>query len=376
MKIGILTYHRSNNYGAFLQAYALCQRLNQENWIEAEIIDFRMKIEKKEYNPFLKYKNPKKLLFALKQDKAFKKDIRRAKLSSRMVVSDSNEDFREMVYAKYDVIIAGSDEIWKINSFRGFPTPYWLIGDLGCKKIGYAISARTSFSKLDDRNLEIVKKAINEFELIGVRDRKTFDEVSKYLENNKKVRYCCDPSFIYDFKADVNNGKKILRDRYNISNDKKCVGVMIKSQEVVSWLKYSFGDKIEVISLFEWNNGVVKTPELTPFEWIDVLASLDFMITSYFHGMCFSIINNVPFVAIEVRAQSDDESKLYDFLNRMDIKDRYYLGVDEAIRSTKFKEVIYSSIIENSTIDYSYILNEFREDIKGFLNILKTLNDK
>ena len=42
MKVGILTFHRSLNYGAFLQAVCLCERLNQEKDISAEIIDFDM----------------------------------------------------------------------------------------------------------------------------------------------------------------------------------------------------------------------------------------------------------------------------------------------------------------------------------------------
>ncbi len=45
IKVGILTYHRSCNYGAHLQALSLCLRLNDEGDINAEIIDFRMKVE-------------------------------------------------------------------------------------------------------------------------------------------------------------------------------------------------------------------------------------------------------------------------------------------------------------------------------------------
>ena len=45
MKVGILTYHRSVNYGAYLQALALCKKLNCEQDISAEIIDFRMKCD-------------------------------------------------------------------------------------------------------------------------------------------------------------------------------------------------------------------------------------------------------------------------------------------------------------------------------------------
>ena len=43
IRIGTLTFHRAVNYGAYLQACALCNRLNQEADIDCEIIDFCMR---------------------------------------------------------------------------------------------------------------------------------------------------------------------------------------------------------------------------------------------------------------------------------------------------------------------------------------------
>ena len=40
MRVGILTYHKTHNYGAFLQSYALTNYLNQMSGIQAEIIDY------------------------------------------------------------------------------------------------------------------------------------------------------------------------------------------------------------------------------------------------------------------------------------------------------------------------------------------------
>ena len=42
MKIGILTYHASHNYGAFLQAYGLCELLIEKTGNDVEIINFNM----------------------------------------------------------------------------------------------------------------------------------------------------------------------------------------------------------------------------------------------------------------------------------------------------------------------------------------------
>ena len=42
MKIGILTYHASHNYGAFLQAYALRNVLIEKTGNDVDIINFNM----------------------------------------------------------------------------------------------------------------------------------------------------------------------------------------------------------------------------------------------------------------------------------------------------------------------------------------------
>ena len=142
IRIGILTYHRSKNYGAFLQAYALCNRLNQEKNIDAKIIDFNtLKADQyynKKYSLKETIKNYKYVNFHKKLNKAFDKTINKLILTKSSVI---NDDFYEMLkFIKYDfdIIISGSDEIWKIDNLRGFPSAYWLPFKFKGKKISYA----------------------------------------------------------------------------------------------------------------------------------------------------------------------------------------------------------------------------------------------
>ena len=43
MKVGILTYHSSDNYGAFLQSYALATALQETTGHNVDIIDYTMR---------------------------------------------------------------------------------------------------------------------------------------------------------------------------------------------------------------------------------------------------------------------------------------------------------------------------------------------
>ena len=44
MRIGIITYHFANNYGAVLQAYCL-QKVLEKTGIEIEFIDYQSKLQ-------------------------------------------------------------------------------------------------------------------------------------------------------------------------------------------------------------------------------------------------------------------------------------------------------------------------------------------
>ena len=58
-KVGIITYHRSYNYGTVLQAYATAKTVYNLGY-QVEIIDFENKYDKNVYKTF--YWNNKKML--------------------------------------------------------------------------------------------------------------------------------------------------------------------------------------------------------------------------------------------------------------------------------------------------------------------------
>ena len=320
MKIGILTYHRACNYGAYLQACALCNRLNQENFIEAEIIDFRMRIEARKYD-VSQYSLKLRIFNMIKGSYAFKKTqysaFQRAledkcmKRSTEYCESDSLEKFQEFVKGKYDVIIAGSDEIWKVNAMRGFPNPYWLIGDLGCKKVSYAASARVDFEKcLSKENYEVLERAVNDFYYVGVRDQKTYTEVDRALKEHSKIHMCCDPSFLYDFNLP------------NISVDDICHKKLDKNKKTILVMTELTGDTIaediyaqtkgqyNLISVFNKHKGYINLADITPLEWLKLIKDVDLVISSFFHAICFSIVLNTPFIACGTSGKSSKLSEL------------------------------------------------------------------
>lgn len=369
MKVGILTFHNAYNYGAYLQACALCTRLNIEDDIDAEIIDYYMEKEVKKYD-INTYKMSTIIHMIIKGTYGFHKKLcesfERAHNSGFMhkskehLVSDSLIDFQDFVKNRYDAIIAGSDEIWKIDTFRGFPNAYWLIGDLGCRKLSYAASSRVNLSEhLAKENQDLLKRTLKQYEFIGVRDDKTKNEIDDIVGENLS-KLCCDPSFLYRFKisdADISelvNNKKFDKRR-------KSVFLMIDNDIVCKQICNALGGAYNLINVFTKHKGVINVPSLEPITWLNLLAKSDYVITSFFHATCYSILYNVPFLAIGTKGK---QSKLSSLLCDEKINERY-------ITADNINAELVRKMLNNKNTDYfeAFVENQ-RGSFDTFLEAL------
>ena len=87
MRVGILTYHRSHNYGAFLQAYSLCAKLNTLNNVDCEIVNYNLQKEDQVYKK-KKWKRPLYFFKFKKQDQMFDDVQKEQTLSGDLVLNN------------------------------------------------------------------------------------------------------------------------------------------------------------------------------------------------------------------------------------------------------------------------------------------------
>lgn len=372
MKIGILTFHRAHNYGAYLQACALCNRLNQEEGIEAELIDYRATAEVSRYD-VRSFPLKKKIYQALHGTYSFNKRIGASfdsamenpsmKLSKDSLTTDSLEAFRQFVYGKYDAIVVGSDEVWKVDSYRGFPTVFWLFGDMNCRKLSYAASARVDFQKaLNSEQYAQIQQALSDFEFIGVRDSATECAVSKALNDSTKVHLCCDPTFLYDFEVPDSDILGRIGKMRGFQKGKKNALVMLDNDAAAEHVKNEIGDDYNLISAFHPHKGYLNCADVDPFEWLYLIRNTDIVIASFFHAICFSIINNRPFIAIGTKGK---KSKLTELLNTDKLSKRYI----EAGGDSRLKSTVQQVLSDDN--DFSDYVEEKRSTFIPFLNALK-----
>lgn len=114
-KIGILTFHKSINYGSVLQAWALCTALKEYN-VDYEP-DIYIYIN---YGLFSQTKGLKYNVNRLLNCMAIKRQIQGfAEFRSEylpLMQKCTSSDISENTFAKYDAIITGSDQIWNVHA--------------------------------------------------------------------------------------------------------------------------------------------------------------------------------------------------------------------------------------------------------------------
>ncbi len=373
MKIGIMTFFRPVNFGAYLQAYALSHRLNMEEDITAELIDFRMPAEVDAYTPRLG-RNIPKYIFAKKKHITFERAISQQIHSSDSVIGGM-EEFPDFVRGKYDVIIAGSDEIWRVDGYRGFPTPYFLPEDLQCRKFSYAASSRNLYEGLEPYQIEMLEKLWNDFEYIGVRDVTSFNLARKIVDDPDKVHLQFDPSFLYDFQPNRKRGRDLIEKYFRVSSKKKIIGLMTTERlrskySLTADLKKKYGKEFTFISLGNWDLHAKSYPHITPLEWQEILASLDGVISSFFHGACFSLLGGTPFLAMECSHSDESRSKLHDLCVRIEAEDRYVYGRNNVIHSKQLEHLL-DDVRNENRVDYSRYILQAREEFQLFLTQLR-----
>jgi len=380
LKIGILTYHRSVNYGAFLQSYALQKYVQKLMGTSAqvELIDYHSKRAYESYisafggnnswnwQKFYQYVQFQRCVNVLPKSK------------NKLVTDDLKEVQNFLNKEKYDLIIVGSDEIWKADGMRGFPTAYWLNFDLGATiKVSYAASSRNRIENLKEVQKEYMQEALQKFSYIGVRDKMTGCLVENLLQS-KKACLNCDPTFLYSFGYNKEEYRKIFYRKHHIKNDKKLLGIMIPDEQLCKDLKQKYSDRYVIVSLLDaLPSADYSLLGLTPFEWVKTIGILDMLVTNRFHGTVFAIKNNVSFLSVDDYDEIDD-SKIYDLLKRCNLT-KHYLPYQKTKTAKKRVEVVnrVDEILQQSECaSFKEAVKEEKQRAKSFAEYMNQVGGK
>lgn len=275
MRIGIITYHRAVNPGAFLQAYAL-QRVIQNAGYEVEILEHSTpKTLKREFiSYFYRNKGFKRIWEARTIVKYFLLQNQYFNLSR----SFSNYDSE--VLNQYDAVVLGSDEIWNYkNWFFGLMPLFFGVGVEKSKKISYA----PSFGSIDINETlpEMIKQAIPKIDYLSVRDYHSQAIIQNNFELNPSV--CLDPTLIYDFSQETQH--------YDNREDIFLVySTEVSPENQTKIIAFCRQHNLKIVSLlfsYPWADKCYISPH--PFKVIEWFKRSKYVFTNTFHGTLFSL---------------------------------------------------------------------------------------
>lgn len=307
MKIGIITIHRSPNYGACLQSYGLYTFLKNKGY-DVEIIDLLRPthteyIQSKKYVPYRrkqlsytqKIKKIAKNLFGISPKKSSLTNEAQLKFGS----FNNQIKYSRTYYCiddlykyppEYDIYITGSDQLW--NPTIGFCIePYFLtfVRNSG-RKISYATSI--GIEKLEDNEKKDFSRWLSDYYSISVREESGREILSQII--NQEVTQVSDPSFLLEssqWKSMVVS-PKIDRPYILLFTLNYCKELI----EFCNRLRKESGKRLVYLCLYQpidvSNLVDIVIDDAGPQEFLGYINSADMVITNSFHGTVFSLVLN------------------------------------------------------------------------------------
>ena len=329
MKVGITTTHTHQNFGTFLQCYAL-QRIISEFGGDAEIIDYR----RKDYSrPSLE-----KIRIEIGYYRKHPIDLFKWVLASRLIhkrqvlfnsfakkyfnLSASHYNTTDDILASppcYDIYLTGSDQVWN-PSLGGFILPYFLsFAPESKKRASYAPSI--GLSQLTEKEGKELTTLLNRFSHISCREISGCDLLKSYGIND--VIHVLDPTLLIDTQVweQFSRQSDHLTKKYNL-----CY-FLDDSEEKRRKVKNFWETTNNLVFLttdYRYQKGSILAAG--PIDFLSLIRNAESIITDSYHGMLFCMIFHRDFYMFPRNnpfPKAAQNSRITDFLSDLGLFDRW-----------------------------------------------------
>lgn len=333
MKIGILTLPFNNNFGGYLQSYALMTILKNEGY-NVELIYRRH--NRRPLSARTKYfiKSLIKLSIGCKPDSIIMDqecDLRRkginmmpfvdSKISPKTRPLYSTKELIQECSHKYDAIIVGSDQVWRpeyVPNVENFFLDFVKLTNV--RRIAYAASFGERHPRYSNAQRKECGKLIRNFDFIGLREDSGAEIIKEFgwtVSSNPQV--VLDPTMLlpkqhYESLIRQNNAidEKGYLLTYLLDESKD-------AEQIVSTAISKLGlHERQIIDSGRWKSKDYTMPSIE--SWLASIRYADFAITDSFHGVVFCIIFNVPFAVYINNNRGSD--RFYSLLKRFGLESR------------------------------------------------------
>lgn len=321
MKIGILTFHNANNFGAALQTYGL-QEVLKGMGHQAEVVDYRNPTIEKRMKYFsLKYHSLPRII---KRILTNYKGLRSTTLKFRkfrdlyLNISEKRIFPQDLCHTDYDLLIVGSDQVWNPLITGGIDGMYWGEYAGNIPVVSYAASSN-DLSTLSKENLSEIERFSPNFKAMGVREERLKSFLSDKF--NLKSTVVLDPTLL----AGTNIFDNIVSDRLIKSHYLLVYYVERISSEFKKLVfKIARHRNLQIVVIGDstinnksfWGNVSFINPQIP--EYLSLFKYADFIVCISFHGTAFSTIFNRQFYSFK----GGNMARVETFLRSVGLEDR------------------------------------------------------
>ncbi len=309
MNVATITFHRAQNFGSALQAYALQQFVIRcgndcSTPVNYQIIDLSSESQKNLYKIFKPSLRPKdfiKNIVNLIYVKSLKTRERKFEsfLNNELRLSHNYLTKTETSLGLHEVdcFISGSDQIWNVRA-KDFADFYYLDFISGVRKISYAASFGPLAIDWTQYDKEKYARLLSDYTAVSVREQGSADNILQLTGKGCEIHV--DPTLLLDVaewrkiqsNANYNNGKYILL---------YCLEPTPSQLKMVQAISEKFN--LPVVALRYNNkhdmfNNFIKRYDAGPKDFLAYIDHAAMVVTSSFHGTAFSIIYRKPFCAL------------------------------------------------------------------------------
>lgn len=340
-RIGIVTFFKSYNYGVWLQAYAT-QKALEELGHHAEIINYANPSEEKKVRYFYKEGNKvwgyaasvlKSLLFG--KVRYYKKGFG-SQLNRYYQISPGRyQNASQLKQVNYDVLVAGSDQIWSPDTTNGVLDDVFLL-KFGQAQKRMSIASSIGSKKIREQDKEVFWEAFRQFDAISVREEFAKEQLQPLTVLPIKV--IADPTFLLEkaaWQALIKEQavypceKKDYILTYFVSTDKRSA----RYTEIIQGYREKFHLPVWCVQFSTYRNKDCdkKIVGATMADFLKLICHARLVITDSFHGAALSINLNREFVSIENKGNPARVRNLLEkleLLERIDLSPEQYTQID------------------------------------------------
>ena len=348
MKIGILTFHCAENYGAVLQCYATQEFLKSQGH-EVCVIDYRPNYLLRPYQlihtkrikcskPLEAVVNLSKELIHIPKRCYLKWAYRRF---STTYLALTKRVTATSIPAELEAYVVGSDQIWNPKLTKGFDEVYFCRFPFPKERKKYiAYAASMEAKALDAAAEHYYREALQQFDVLSVREQ-PLQQLLQPL-TSQPVCQVLDPTLMVPTTMWDNLSAKVrLPEKYVLVYQGRSSHHTLRiAKEIARQID------AEVVVLGTWFSLEHKLCYrcVSPEGFVHAVRHAACVVTTSFHGTAFSIIFNRPFYTIRLNDGADSRSR--SLLTSLGLYDRMvdtassptFVPVDYALANTKLDE--------------------------------------